>query len=132
MEDLNTAAMLRARDAWNAGHQEAYLELYHPEIVLYGYAEPIRGSNGLRDFYNAFWAAFPGCRLEFDDLFAAGDRIACRFTVSGQHNGPFQGLAPTGRKFSLTGITILRFSEGRCVERWSQADLSGLMAQLSA
>lgn len=30
----------------------------------------------------------------------------------------------------MTGITILRFEGGKCVERWSQADFLGLMRQL--
>lgn len=57
---------------------------------------------------------------------------ACRFVVTGKHTGPFQGMPPTGKEFTLPGITILRFSGERCVERWSQADFLGLLQQLGA
>ena len=40
------------------------------------------------------------------------------------------GIAPTGKQITRTGITILRFRDGKCVERWSQADALGMMRQL--
>ena len=40
------------------------------------------------------------------------------------------GLERTGRTSALPGITLLRFQGSRGVERWSQADFLGLMAQL--
>lgn len=63
---------------------------------------------------------------------AGGDRVACRFMVSGMHRGPFRGMPATNKPFSLPGITILRFADGRCVERWSQADFLSLLQQLGA
>jgi predicted ester cyclase len=65
-------------------------------------------------------------------VFAAADKVACRFVVHATHQGPFQGIAPTGKRIIQPGITILRFSEGKCVERWSQADFMGLLSQLGA
>ena len=48
------------------------------------------------------------------------------------HGGPFQGMPATGKPFTLPGITILRFADGGCCERWSQADFIGLLQQLGA
>jgi len=40
------------------------------------------------------------------------------------------GIPPTGKQVTMTGITILRFAGGKCVERWSEADFLGLLQQL--
>lgn len=123
-------ALERAGQRWNAGDLAGYLRLYDEDVVLHGYAGVEPGLASVRRFYEGFWAAFPSSRLVFEDMFASGDRVACRFVVEGVHAGPFLNLEATGRPISLPGITILRFREGRCVERWSQADFLGLMAQL--
>jgi predicted ester cyclase len=52
--------------------------------------------------------------------------------MTGTHRGEFMDIPPTGREIGLGGITILRFENGRCVERWSQVDMLGLLAQLGA
>jgi predicted ester cyclase len=126
------AVLERARQRWNAGDLAGYLELYAPGAVLHGYPGVEPGLASIRAFYEGFWAAFPGSQLVFEDVRAAGDAVTVRFAVDAVHGGPFQGLPPTGRRVALSGITILRFAGGRCVERWSQADFLGLRQQLGA
>ena len=121
-----------AGKAWNAGDFAGYLQLYAPQITLHGYVGVEPGLENVRRFYEAFRTSFPGAQLYFEDVFVSGDRLACRFRVEAEHKGTFQGLAPTGRKVTLPGITILRFENGKCVERWSHADFLGLLAQLGA
>jgi steroid delta-isomerase-like uncharacterized protein len=130
MSEQNEAALAAARDEWNAGSLEGYLRLYAPDAVVHGYAGVGPGLAGIRQFYEAFWAGFPGSQLAFDDVFAVEDRVACRFVLRGTHAGEFQGIPATGKRVEVPGITILRFDAGRCVERWSQADFLGLLGQL--
>ena len=63
-------------------------------------------------------------------VFGNGDRLAIRFTMTGTHRDHFLGVAPTGRSIAVDGITILRFSGGKCIERWSRVDRYGWLAQL--
>jgi steroid delta-isomerase-like uncharacterized protein len=128
----NRAVLHRAGERWNAGDLAGYLALYGPDAVVHGYPGVAPGLASIRRFYEAFWAAFPGSRLRVEDVLAEGDRLAVRFVVEGTHGGPFQGIPPTGQPVRLPGITILRFTGGRCVERWSQADFLGLLQQLGA
>jgi predicted ester cyclase len=74
----------------------------------------------------------PNPKLEILDIIEEGDEIACRFAMSGTHSGTFLNVPATGRSYVLPGITILKFANGRVVERWSNADLLGLMVQLGA
>jgi predicted ester cyclase len=61
-----------------------------------------------------------------------GDACTIRFTMSGRHPGEFMGVPATGNDIALPGITILRFAGDRAVERFSQADMFGLMVQMGA
>jgi predicted ester cyclase len=50
--------------------------------------------------------------------------------MTGHHVDEFMGVPATGTKIMLPGITILHFRDGRCVERFSQADMLGLLIQI--
>jgi steroid delta-isomerase-like uncharacterized protein len=130
--DDNVAALHAAVAHWNAGNLEGYLTLYDPEAVLHGYAGVEPGLSGIRGFYQSFWAAFPGSRLVLEDVFAAGNKVASRFVLEGEHRGAFQGIAATGAQINVPGITILEFRDGRCFRRWSYTDSVGLLQQLGA
>jgi steroid delta-isomerase-like uncharacterized protein len=128
----NAAACARAQQQWNAGNLDGYLELYSPDIVFHGLQGVEPGIDSVRGFYQAFWAAFPGCKLDFEDTIAEGDRVAIRFAVRGTHGGEFQGIPATGKSVDVAGISIMRFQGGKCVERWSQADFLGMLQQIGA
>src|SRR5215212_3803450 len=128
----NTATCERVQRQWNAGNLEGYLELYSPAIVFHDMPGVEPGLDSVRGFYQGFLAAFPGCQLDFEDTVAEGDRVGIRFAVRGTHGGDFQGIPATGKPVALSGLTMLRFEDGRCVERWTQADFMGLLQQIGA
>ena len=128
----NTAAVERARDAWNAGDLDGYLELYDEAIRLHGYTPEPMDKTAVRGFYQSIFAAFPDTHLEFHDVYGEADRICIVFTMTGTHKGEFLGVPPTGRAIALPGITSLRFQGDSCIERWSQADMLGLLVQVGA
>ena len=128
----NLATLKRAIERWHHNDLPGYLELYDPSVVLHGYQGVEPGLASVTAFYQAFWSAFPNSQLNLDDIISQGDQICVRFTLRATHRGPFNGLPATGKAISLPGITILRFANGKCVERWSQADFLGLLQQLGA
>jgi predicted ester cyclase len=130
--DGNVAALQAAVAQWNAGNLAGYLALYHPEAVLQGYAGVEPGLPGIRRFYEAFWAAFPGSQIAFEDVFASGEKVACRLLLQGEQRGIYQGIAATGARINVPGITILEFHQSRCIRRWSYMDSVGLLQQLGA
>lgn len=130
--ESNREVLERAIASWNRGNLEQYLRLYSDDVVLHGYAGVEPGIANVRRFYEAWWKAFPASQLILEDAVVAGDRMACRFQITGIHGGPFQGIPPSGRPISVSGFTILNFSDGRCVERWSLIDSLGLLTQIGA
>ena len=112
--------------------RERYFDLYDRDCVLHGYPGVEPGFASIRAFYESFWTAFPDVRITIDDVLESGDKLACRFTCRGTHGGPFMGVAATQKRIEFPGITILSFRDGRCVERWSQADFLTVLVQIGA
>lgn len=131
MPEQHEAAVRRALAELNRGHLEGYLDLYSDDAVLYGYGLP-PGRDALRAFYENYLLAFPDTHIAIDDIVAAGDKVTCRYTFTGTQRGDFMGVPATDLPVSISGITILRFENGRCAERWAQADFLSLLQQLGA
>jgi predicted ester cyclase len=126
----NKAILQRAMDKFSPQTKEQYLSLYDPGCVLHGYVGVEPGLDGIRRFYEAFWNAFPDVVLTNEGMLAEGDEVACRFSLKATHQGEFNGIPPSGKPIHLTGITILKFANGKCIERWSEADWLGMLQQL--
>jgi predicted ester cyclase len=125
-------ALSTARDRWNAGDLDGYLRLYDDAIRLHGYSPEPLGKAEVRGFYEGIFAAFGPPTLEFHEVLTDGDAVTVRFTMSGTHVGEFMGVPATGRDVAVPGITILHFRGDTVVERFSQADMLGLLVQIGA
>jgi len=121
-----------ARESWNAGDLDGYLRLYDDRIRLHGYSPEPMDKQEVREFYAMVFRAFERPQLAFHEVLWDGDACAIRFTMSGRHVGEFMGVPGTGTEIALDGITILRFDGDRVVERFSQADMLGLLVQIGA
>lgn len=87
---------------------------------------------GWSAFFRGFREAFPDATFTVEDQVAEGDRVALRLTMRGTHLGPLNGLPPTGREVTVSGISIERVVDGRIVEGWNQNDALGMLQQLGA
>jgi len=76
--------------------------------------------------------AFPDIYFSVEEQMTDGDRVLSRFVWTGTHEGPFLGVAPTGRRVTVWGMAIDRVVEGRIKETRLLMDMLGLMAQLGA
>lgn len=90
------------------------------------------GIEGFKQMVQMFRGAFPDLRVTLEDLIAEGDRVVGRMTTSGTHKGQFMGLAPTGKRFTVSEIHILRIANGKVLEHWGVSDDLGMMQQLGA
>ena len=77
-------------------------------------------------------AAFPDWQLTVEDILAEGDRVTFRATIHATHQGPFHGIAPTGKPIRVSALEILRIDNGKVVEHWGGADVYSLLFQLGA
>lgn len=132
--DENKATMREAIGHFNEGDLDAYLKIYDEEsLALHGYPPQLPPDfEGVKQFYGMMFAAFPDAKVDLEGVVAEGDEVACRYTFRATHRGEFMGVPPSGNRVTMAGMTILRFANGKCVERWQNADMLGLMQQLGA
>jgi steroid delta-isomerase-like uncharacterized protein len=85
---------------------------------------------GFKDFVRALHGAFADQIHTVHDQLATGDRVVERWTMAATHVGDWMGIAPTGKRITLSGIDISRLQDGRVAEHWTECDLLGLLGQL--
>jgi predicted ester cyclase len=73
-------------------------------------------------FHDRFHRGFPDSRISIEACIAEGDSVVTRWTLTGTHQGMFQGIPPTGRPVRFNGIEFNRVLNGRLVEHWSMFD----------
>ncbi|MDT7609596.1 MAG: hypothetical protein QOG96_4099 [Pseudonocardiales bacterium] len=56
--------------------------------------------------------------------------MAVRFTLTGTHTEELFGAPATGAPIEAEGITIVRFSGDRVVERWNRLDDVAFLTQI--
>jgi predicted ester cyclase len=125
-------ALSAAIDSWNAGDLDGYLRLYDEGIRLHGYSPEPMDKVQVRGFYEGIFSAFDTPKLVFHEVMWDRDVCAIRFTMTGRHVQEFMGVPATGTAITLPGITILHFRGDRVIERFSQADMLGLLVQVGA
>src|SRR3712207_716323 len=94
--------------------------------------DPTRGPEGAKEYARMYRNAFPDVQLSIEDQVAEGDKVVTRWIGSGTHQGEMMGIAPTGNRVRVTGITISRIEDGKIVEEWDNFDALGMMQQLGA
>ena len=106
-------------------------ELFASNYVFHGVGGvELKGPEGFKQYSIMIFTAFPDSHATIEDMVAEGDRVACRYTVSGTHKGDFMGIAPTGKQVKVTAILITRFEGGKKAETWDIQDQLGMMQQM--
>jgi steroid delta-isomerase-like uncharacterized protein len=88
--------------------------------------------DGVRRLYQTLRAAFPDFHAEIHWQTADGEIVTTYKTYHGTHQGPFLGVAPTGRKIHFETVDAMRVHDGKITEHWGVANLFSLMQQLGA
>ena len=108
----NQSRLRQAINYWNEGDLDAYLELYDPNAKVHHVpADLPSGITGIREFYQGLWTMLSDINLKIEDMFEEHDKVALRYTLTAIHN-------ESGNEIVSPAITILHFSDGRCIERW--------------
>ena len=132
MSEQNKAIERRlTEEVWNKGNLAVVDELVAPNFVDHNAPPGLPpGAEGQKAFIKMYREAFPDAHVTIHELLADGDKVISRWTGSGTHHGTLLGIPATGKKVSIEGITIDRFSGNKIVESWNIFDQLGMMQQL--
>ena len=119
-------------ELFNRGNLSIADELFASNFV---YHDPVsheewRGPESVKSYATMLRVAFPDLHQTIEEQIAEGDKVAYRWTARGTHQGEFMGIAPTGNRVEMTGISIARLIDGKLEEIWENYDALGMMQQL--
>ena len=134
MSEQNKTIVRRLFDElWNKGNLSVADELFAPTYTHHDASTPDvgKGPESEKKRVTLYRNAFHDLRLTIEDIIAEGETVMARWSCRGSHKGELRGIAPTGKQFAISGVSIARFEEGKMVEGWINWDALGLMQQLS-
>jgi predicted ester cyclase len=121
------------KEVWEKQNPEAVRQFLAPHYQRY--TSPVQEPLTLEDQIQrirGFSSAFPDIQITVEQVFADGDYIAFHSTMRGTHEGPFLGIAPTGKAVTVTLIDIMRIENEKIIEHWGGPDLFDLLRQLNS
>lgn len=133
MSEENKAVVRRwFEELWNKGNLSVADEIFAPTYAHHDPSTPDfeRGPESEKKRATLYRTAFPDLRLTIEDLIAEGETVMARWSCRGTHKGDLSGIAPTGKQFTISGVSIARLAGGKMVEGWVNWDAQGLMQQL--
>lgn len=133
LEENKTLARRWFEEGFTQGNLDVADELFAADYVNHN-ALPGQGTGpeGTKHNVTMLRSGFPDLQVTVEDQIAEGDKVVTRWAMSGTHQGALMGVAPTGKRVTVTGIIVFRVSGGKAVEGWLNWDTLGLMRQIGA
>lgn len=132
----NKAAFRRyVEEVWQSEKLDLVDEIFAEEYTSHQSDGSIlqRTPEDVKSFVKEYRDAFSEIEDTVEDMIGEGDKVVNRWRLEATHTGEFRGISATGKRITMTGIGIFRFSEdGRVVESWDSMDTLGMMRQLGA
>lgn len=87
---------------------------------------------GVKRFMEMMLKMSSDIEVEVVQAMASGDRVAVHSRTTATDSGGFMpGMEPTGKRYTMEGIDIIRFDdEGKATDHWGIVDVLGAMGQL--
>lgn len=121
-------------EVWNKRNLEAVKELIAPShaVQLFDAADSGVGPEAYARNVVQFVRAFPDLKFTVIDMVGENEKVVVMWNISGTHKGEFRGIAATGKKISVDGITFSQLADGKIMDSYVSLDMWGMMQQLGA
>jgi len=123
-QDQNSLITRWFEEVWNQNRHETIEELMPAECVIHDGDANIRGPEEFKLFAAGLRAQFDEIRVEMHQAISEGDLTCLRWSSSMIHKD-------TGKPLHTTGMSLIRFRDGRFAEAWQNWDLHGVMEQIA-
>ena len=126
---IGAALLDRYVAAANAHDTSSFPELFTETYIQHSGRGPSGLTAQIENFHGIF-SRMPDVQVRVEDRVIAADKVVARMAFAATHTQPLQGIAPTGRRFTLKTIDIWRVENGKFAEHWDLVDTAGLLKQL--
>ena len=118
---------------WNGGDLSVIDEHFADDYVAHDASVPggLHGPEGYKTWVEMYRNAFPDLESRIADIVAEGDTVAVRYSHRGTQEGEFLGVEPTGGVLEGTGMSFIRFEDGKVKEEWYADDSLILLQKLA-
>jgi len=123
------------KEVWNEGKTQSIHDLLAPDAVGIGELDDgsqLRGPAEFVPFIERIRGAFPDIHIVVEDAFGAGDKVVLRWSATMTHRGENLGIAASGKRVRITGMTIARIGGKQIVEGWDSWDQLSMLKQIGA
>jgi ketosteroid isomerase-like protein len=110
-------------EVWNRGNRNVIDEMFPPECILHDGAVDIAGPEMFKAQYDSMQTVLSGIHFQPEVILTQGDHVVARWVVTAKHRA-------SGRDVRFTGLTLMRFQDGKPAEGWQNWDLHGLIEQV--
>jgi steroid delta-isomerase-like uncharacterized protein len=119
----------RFTEAWNHHETERAATLFAADYEGFDISEaaPRRGQQGAREWMQRYFRAFPDMQFKHGQTVVQGNRAAIAWIAQGTHQGYLLNIPPTGRTFTVRGVSFLTIVNNQIQRGEYIWDLAGLL-----
>ena len=115
---MNTELADQIFAAINAHDVDALRALWADDVEERFPDKTCRGKDELAAYFKELFAAMSDVRMEKVASVEQGETVFVRWTLTGTHDGVFNGIDATGRSVALDGMDQITFRDGKMVHNF--------------
>ena len=124
-DELRTLATRWFDDVWNQRRLEVVHEIMAPECVAHMEGRELAGPQEFQRACQEMLEALPDMRVTVEEVAVEGENAVVRWVCHATYQGG-EFLSEGGRPVVFSGITWLKFQNGKIVEGWDRWNQAGL------
>jgi predicted ester cyclase len=120
-------------EVWNRRDPSRVERYCAPDTLLHSLGDSgtdVVGPEAFKAFLQRYLDSFSDIAITVHEVVEAGPMVAGRWTASMTHTGDGLGIPPTGRRVTITGMSLARIEGGMIREAWDEWDRLGLARAL--
>jgi steroid delta-isomerase-like uncharacterized protein len=130
--EKNKESMQKVSHMWETGNTEGIENYVAADMVDHNPMPEIKstGIQALKDMIAQSHAAFPDMKTTVYSVVADGDKVIMHYNMKGTNTGAMGNMPATNKVMDVNGVDIVRFVDGKGVERWGYYEEQKMMTQL--
>lgn len=122
MAETTTEAEQLVREwvnVWNDGDYEKIRDIVAESATIHDPAAPegeVHGPDEFEGFLRELRAGFPDFTITINDMLASDEVVMIEWTVTGTHEGEFNGISPTENKLEHSGMSKTLIADNKIQE----------------